>query len=281
MYNKILNRKEYLRTKIKNKEAILVTKKVAVITGSGQGIGKALAERLASEGFAIVLSDVNEQTLSETENEFKSKGFSVSSFVGDVTKLEDQNGLVQHAVDTFGSLDVFINNAGVEGQVAPLIKVDPKQVDFTLNVNIKGVIFGIQAAANQMIKQGTGGKIINACSIAGHEGFEMLGVYSATKFAVKGLTHTAAKELAQHKITVNSYCPGIVGTSMWERLDEKMMEHMGTKKGEAFAKFSEGIALGRSQTPEDVADLVSFLASPNSDYITGQNILTDGGMVFR
>lgn len=258
-----------------------MTKKVAVITGSGQGIGKALAERLASEGFAIVLSDVNEQTLSETENEFKSKGFSVSSFVGDVTKLEDQNGLVQHAVDTFGSLDVFINNAGVEGQVAPLIKVDPKQVDFTLNVNIKGVIFGIQAAANQMIKQGTGGKIINACSIAGHEGFEMLGVYSATKFAVKGLTHTAAKELAQHKITVNSYCPGIVGTSMWERLDEKMMEHMGTKKGEAFAKFSEGIALGRSQTPEDVADLVSFLASPNSDYITGQNILTDGGMVFR
>lgn len=256
-------------------------KKVAVITGSGQGIGKELADRLASEGFAIVLSDINQETLTKTEDEFKTQGYDVTTYVGDVTKPEDQAGLVQHAVDTFGSVDVFINNAGVEGQVAPITHVDPKQVDFTLNVNIKGVLYGIQAAANQMIKQGNGGKIINACSIAGHEGFEMLGVYSATKFAVKGLTHTAAKELAKHKITVNSYCPGIVGTSMWERLDEKMMEHLGTKKGEAFAQFTEGIALGRSQTPEDVADLVSFLASEKSNYITGQNILTDGGMVYR
>ncbi|WP_179152010.1 acetoin reductase [Oceanobacillus senegalensis] len=263
------------------REEFILSKKVAVITGSGQGIGKALAERLANEGFSIVLSDINEETLSGTEKEFKNNGHDVTSFVGNVAKPEDQASLVQHAVDTFGSVDVFINNAGVEGQVAPLTEVDPKPIDLTLDVNIKGVIYGIQAAGNQMKKQGSGGKIINACSIAGHEGFEMLGVYSATKFAVKGLTHTAAKELAPHKITVNSYCPGIVGTSMWERLDEKMMEHMGTKKGEAFAKFSEGIALGRSQTPEDVADLVSFLASPNSDYITGQNILTDGGMVFR
>ncbi|ALC91438.1 diacetyl reductase [Bacillus sp. FJAT-18017] len=258
-----------------------MAQKTAVITGSGQGIGKALAERLASEDFAIVLSDLNEKTVTETAAELKDKGFNVTSFVGNVTNLEDQKALVQHAVDTFGSVDVFINNACVEGQVAPLTKVEPKSVDFALDVNVKGVIYGIQAAANQMIKQGTGGKIINACSIAGQEGFEMLGVYSATKFAVKGLTQTAAKELAQHKITVNSYCPGIVGTSMWERLDEKMMEHMGTKKGEAFEKFTQGIALGRAQTPEDVANLVSFLASSNSDYITGQNILTDGGMVFN
>ncbi len=255
--------------------------KVAVITGSAQGIGKGLAERLAKDGFAIVFSDLNEEVLEETEKEFKDKGVNVTSFVGNVTKPEDQEGLVKHAVDTFGIVDVFINNAGVEGQVAPLTAVDPKAVDFTLDVNVKGVIYGIKAAANQMKKQGTGGKIINACSIAGQEGFEMLGIYSATKFAVKGLTQTAAKELAPFKITVNSYCPGIVGTGMWERLDEKMMEHMGTKKGEAFAKFSQGIALGRPQTPEDVANLVSFLASSDSDYITGQNILTDGGMVFN
>lgn len=190
-----------------------------------------------------------------------------ASVVGDVTKPEDQENLVKHAVDTFGSVDVFINNAGVEGQVGPLIEPDPKQVDLVLEVNVKGVVYGIAAAAKHMIKQGKGGKIINACSIAGQEGFEMLGVYSASKFAVKGLTQTAAKELAQHKITVNAYCPGIVGTSMWERLDEKMMEHLGTKKGEAFAKFSEGIALGRSQTPEDVANLISFLASEDSNYI--------------
>ena len=109
----------------------------------------------------------------------------------------------------------------------------------------------------------------------------MLAPYSASKFAVKGLTHVAAKELPKFKITVNSYCPGIVGTSMWERLDEEMMKFLGTKKGEAFQKYAEGIALGRTQTPVDVANLVSFLASPDSDYITGQNILTDGGMVFN
>ncbi|WP_313893945.1 acetoin reductase [Psychrobacillus sp.] len=255
--------------------------KVAVITGSAQGIGKGIAVQLAKDGFAIVLSDLNEEVLKATEQEFKDQGVNVTSFVGNVTKPEDQEGLVQHAVITFGNLDVFINNAGVEGQVAPLTAVDPKAVDFTLDVNIKGVIYGIQAAANQMKKQGTGGKIINACSIAGQQGFEMLGVYSATKFAVKGLTQTAAKELAPFKINVNSYCPGIVGTGMWERLDEKMMEHMGTKKGEAFEKFTQGIALGRPQTTEDVAHLVSFLASSKADYITGQNILTDGGMIYN
>jgi len=255
--------------------------KVAVITGSGQGIGKELAKRLANDGFSIVLSDINEETLNEAEKEFKNNGFEVTSFVGDVSKLDDQNALVKHAVDIFGSLDVFINNAGIEGEVAPITEITPKAVDLIMDINVKGVMYGIQAAANQMIQQGTGGKIINACSIAGQEGFEMLSSYSATKFAVKGLTHASAKELAKHKITVNSYCPGIVGTSMWERLDEKMMKYMGTKKGEAFEKFAEGIALGRTQTPEDVANLVSFLASPNSDYITGQNILTDGGMVFN
>ncbi|GIP21383.1 acetoin reductase [Paenibacillus sp. J22TS3] len=255
--------------------------KVAVITGSGQGIGKGLAERLANDGFAIVLSDINEATLSETVKEFEEKGVNVTSMVGNVAKLEDQVALVQKAVDTFGSVDVFINNAGIEGQIAPLTETDPKAVDRVFDINVKGVIYGIQAAANQMKKQGTGGKIINACSIAGQEGFALLGPYSATKFAVKGLTQVAAKELARDKITVNSYCPGIVGTAMWERLDEGMMKYLGTKKGEALAKYAEGIALGRTQTPEDVANLVSFLASSQSDYITGQNILSDGGMVFN
>ncbi|MFD1706340.1 acetoin reductase [Siminovitchia sediminis] len=259
----------------------MANKKVAVITGSAQGIGKELASRLASDGFRIVLSDVNESLLQETANEFENKGIEVTYFVGDVTKPEDQQGLVQQAVDTFGSVDVFINNAGVEGQVGPITDVDPKSVDLVMDINVKGVLYGIQAAAKQMIKQGTGGKIINACSIAGQEGFEMLAPYAASKFAVKGLTQTAAKELARHKINVNAYCPGIVGTGMWERLDEKFREHLGTKKGEAFEKFSEGIALGRSQTPEDVANLVSFLASEDSNYITGQSILTDGGMVYR
>lgn len=255
--------------------------KVAVITGSGQGIGKALANRLASDGFSIVLSDINKEKLKEAEKEFKDKGFKVTSFIGNVSKLEDQKSLVKHAVDTFGSVDVFVNNAGIEGPVAPITEIKPETIDPVFDINIKGVLYGIQAAANQMIKQKTGGKIINACSIAGQQGFEMLSPYTASKFAVKGITQSAAKELAEHKITVNSYCPGIVGTTMWERIDEAMSKFTGVKKGETFHKYVEGIALGRPQKPEDVANLVSFLASSNADYITGQNILTDGGMVFN
>ena len=127
--------------------------KVAVITGSAQGIGKGIAERLAKDGFKVVLSDINETLLQETEKEFNDKGIEVASFVGNVTKQEDQKALVQYAVDTFGSVDVFINNAGVEGEVGPLTHANTKSVDFVLDVNIKGVIYGIQAAANQMKKQ--------------------------------------------------------------------------------------------------------------------------------
>lgn len=140
----------------------------------------------------------------------------------------------------------------------------------------------MQAASAQIRKQKGGiGKIINACSIAGYESHEMLGIYCATKHVVRSLTQTAAKEYAKYKITVNAYCPGVAGTSMWDRIDAAMGKYMGTKPGEAFQKFSEGILMGRTQEPEDVANLVSFLASTDSDYITGQAIITDGGMVFR
>lgn len=256
-------------------------KKVAVITGGAQGLGKGIAERLAKDGFQLAISDMDEDTLNETVEEFKNNDIEASSYAGDVTKYEDQEALVKHAVDTFGQVDVFINNAGIEGEVGPIIDVEPDSIDQVLDVNIKGVIYGIQAAAKQMKEQGNGGKIINASSIAGREGFELLSPYTASKFAVVGLTQAAAKELAPDKITVNAYCPGIAGTGMWDRLDEAMMEHLGTERGEAFEQYAEDIALGRTQEPEDVANLVSFLASEDSDYITGQSIITDGGMVFR
>jgi len=256
-------------------------KKVAVITGSSQGIGKTIAERLANDGFSIVLNGYsNVELLKETEKELKDKDVEVTSFVGNVARIEDQYALVQHAVDTFGSVDVFINNAGIEGEVDPITEVEPKDLDRILDINVKGVLYGIQAAGKQMIQQGTGGKIINASSGTGFQASPMVGPYNTTKFAVRGLTQSAAQDLAPHQITVNAYCPGVVGTGMWERIDEKMMKHMGTKKGEAFDQMSNSNALGRQQTPEDVAKLVSFLASSDSDNITGQSIITDGGMVY-
>ncbi|MBL6008909.1 acetoin reductase [Bacillus halotolerans] len=255
--------------------------KVAIVTGSAGGLGRGIAERLCKDGFSVVLHDINEELLHATVSDFKEKGYHVIGVKGDVSKRDDQFNLVKAAADTFGRLDVFVNNAGIEA-VSPFLEITEEQLNQLFKVNVNGVVFGTQAAADLFIKQETKGKIINACSIAGHESFEMLGTYSATKHAVKSFTHSAAKELAKYQITVNAYCPGVAKTKMWDRIDEEMVKHSDDlKPGEAFEKFSSDIALKRYQTPEDVANLVSFLASDDSDYITGQAILTDGGLVYR
>jgi meso-butanediol dehydrogenase/(S,S)-butanediol dehydrogenase/diacetyl reductase len=257
------------------------TRRVAVVTGGAAGLGKGIARRLAGDGMAVVISDLAEDKLAATQQEFERDGHSIAIFRGDVSRREDQQALVAKAVEAFGRLDVFVNNAGIE-QVKPLDEVVPEDLEKIFAINVHGVLYGMQAAAAQMRTQDDGiGKIINACSIAGHESYEMLGMYCATKHVVRSLTQTAAKEYARDGITVNAYCPGVAGTAMWDRIDEAMGRYMGTKPGEAFEKFSSGILLGRTQEPEDVANLVSFLASTDSDYITGQAIMTDGGMVFR
>ncbi|AQP53016.1 acetoin reductase [Vagococcus penaei] len=257
-------------------------KKVAVVTGSAGGLGKGIAERLARDGFSIVLHDINSQKLAETVEEFKTNGFETIGVTGDVSKKVDQESLITQAVETFGRLDVLVNNAGVDA-VTPLLDITEKELQTIFNINVNGTVFGTQAAATQFIKQGEKGKIINACSIAGHESYDMLGTYCASKHAVRSFTHTAAKELAKHQITVNAYCPGIAKTEMWDRIDAAMVQHSQgrLKPGESFEQFTAGIALQRYQVPEDVANLVSFLASDEADYITGQAILTDGGLVYR
>lgn len=164
---------------------------------------------------------------------------------------------------------MIVNNAGI-ACVNPIADVLPEEVDRIFKINIEGVLWGIRAAATKFKARKQKGKIINASSIAGHDGFAMLGVYSATKFAVRALTRAAAKEYASAGITVNAYCPGIVGTDMWVEIDERFSEVTGTPKGETYKKYVDGIALGRAQTPEDVAALVAFLASDDSDYITGR-----------
>ncbi|MGY4691169.1 acetoin reductase [Salibacterium sp. K-3] len=255
--------------------------KTAVVTGSAGGLGKGIARRLGKDGFNIVLNDINQDTLDDALEEFKQDGIPVTAMAGDVSKRNDQFSLAAKAVEEFGQLDVFVNNAGID-VVSPFMEIDEDQLNKAFSVNVHGVVFGTQAAAAQYRKQGTKGKVINACSIAGHESYEMLGTYSATKHAVRSFTQTAAKELASDKIRVNAYCPGVAGTSMWDRIDEEMVKYDDNlERGDKFKEFTDGILLGRSQEPEDVANLVSFLASDESDYITGQSIITDGGIVFR
>jgi meso-butanediol dehydrogenase/(S,S)-butanediol dehydrogenase/diacetyl reductase len=254
--------------------------KVALVTGAGQGIGRGIALRLAKDGASVALVDVKADKIGAVQKEIEALGSKATTFVADVSKRDQVYAAVDHTEKELGGFDVIVNNAGI-AQVKPLSDVLPEDLDRIFRINVDGVLWGIQAAAAKFKARGSKGKVINASSIAGHDGFAMLGVYSATKFAVRALTQAAAKEYASAGITVNAYCPGIVGTDMWVEIDERFSEITGTPKGETYKKYVEGIALGRAQTPDDVAALVAFLASDDSDYITGQAILTDGGIVYR
>jgi len=249
---------------------------VALVTGGARGIGRGIALRLAADGHDVTVAD-----LPSMREELDAVAGEVSGLALDVDVSDpgQVDAMVAATVDRFERLDVMVANAGI-AQVAPLLDVTPEDFDRLMAVNLRGVFLCYTAAARQMIAQGGGGKIIGAASIAAHKGFGMLGHYSASKFAVRGLTQAAAQEWAEHGITVNAYCPGIVGTKMWELIDEKLAERMGLQKGEAIAQFSELITLGRVQTPDDVAQFVSYLASTDSDYMTGQSVMIDGGVIF-
>jgi meso-butanediol dehydrogenase/(S,S)-butanediol dehydrogenase/diacetyl reductase len=253
---------------------------VALVTGAGQGIGRAIALRLARDGGHIALVDVNDEKTRAVAKEVEALGRKATTYKAVVTKRDEVYAAIDHAEDELGGFDVMINNAGI-AQVQPLAEVTPEEVDRIFKVNVQGVLWGIQAAAKKFKQRGHKGKIISASSIAGHDGFAMLGIYSATKFAVRALTQAAAKEYASDGITVNAYCPGIVGTDMWVEIDQRFAQLTGAAVGETFKKYVDGIALGRVQTPEDVAAFVSFLAGPDSDYMTGQAPLIDGGLVYR
>lgn len=254
--------------------------KVALVTGGAQGIGLGIARRLASDGADIALVDVKDDKLAAAAREIEALGRRVTTFVADVSDRDQVHAAVDHAEHELGGFDVMVNNAGI-AQVNPILDVTPEEVDRIIRINIEGVLWGIQAAAKKFRARNQRGKIINASSIAGHEGFAMLGVYSATKFAVRALTQAAARELAASGINVNAYCPGVVGTDMWDEIDARFASLTGAAKGETYDKYVGGIALGRAETPDDVAALVSYLAGPDSDYMTGQAVMIDGGMIYR
>ncbi|MBT1192687.1 acetoin reductase [Rhodococcoides kroppenstedtii] len=253
---------------------------VALVTGAGRGIGRAIALRLARDGADVAVLDVHADTLDAVADEVRDLGrraVTVTADVGDRGQVADA---VDRTVAELGGLDIMVNNAGI-ALVGPLSEMTEEQVARIWRVNVDGVLWGIQAAAASFLARGVRGRIVNASSIAGHDGFEMLGVYSATKFAVRGLTQAAAKEYASAGITVNAYCPGVVGTDMWVEIDQRFADLTGAPKGATYEKFVGGIALGRAETPEDVAGYVSFLAGPDAAYMTGQSGLIDGGLVYR
>lgn len=256
-----------------------MTEKVAFITGAAQGIGKAIAKRLSADGFVVAVADFNLEGAEQTVQEINQKGQAIAVKV-DVSKREQMMAAVEETLQKLGDLNVLINNAGL-GPTTPIETITPKQFEHVYAVNVGSVYWGIQAAVKAFKAQGHGGKIINASSQAGHVGNPNLALYSGTKFAIRGITQTAARDLAKDNITVNAYCPGIVKTPMMMDIAHQVAQENGKDDAWGMAQYSKDITLGRLSEPEDVAACVSYLAGPDSDYMTGQALLIDGGMVFN
>ena len=252
----------------------------ALVTGAARGIGRAIAERLVADGLGVSVADLtsSKAEVDAVVTALSGRGAALGVAM-DVADAESVEAAIAAHVAHFGGLDVMVANAGI-AITAPLLETTGEQWQLTMDVNAKGVLHCYQAAARQMIAQGRGGRLIAAASVAAHRGGKWQGAYSASKFAVRGLSQSVAQELAPYQITVNVYSPGVVHTPMWEGIDLEMTRRRGTELGSEMAGMVAGIPLGRLETPEDVAGVVSFLASPDAAYITGQSIVVDGGMWF-
>ncbi|MBI3104954.1 MAG: glucose 1-dehydrogenase [Candidatus Rokubacteria bacterium] len=257
-----------------------VTGRTVLITGAARGIGAACARRLAAEGARLVLADVDGAGAEKLAGELGQVAIKA-----DVTRDEDIEGMVEEPYRLWGRLDVLFNNAGVI-RLQPMLEVTREEWDRVMDVNLRAVFFVLQAAARRMQNQDLipgaelRGKLIQTASIASYRGGNhLMTPYSASKAGVVSLTRSAAQALAPQRITSNCVCPGAVETAMWEQLDREWGALEGLGQGEAWKRRISGIPLGRPERPEDVASVVAFLAGPDSDYMTGQALNVDGGLV--
>ncbi len=240
--------------------------KAAVITGSGRGIGKAIALKLAQQKMNVVICDIDDESITETVKEVEQLGVTAIGVKVDVTNTDQVTHLFDEATKIFGRVDVLVNNAGITRDNL-LIRMNEQEWDTVMAVNLKGCFNCLKAAAKIMMKQRSG-KIVNIASVVGVMGNVGQANYAASKGGVISLTKSAAKELAARNITVNAVAPGYIETEMTKNLSANVKE--------AFVNL---IPLRRAGQPEDVANVVSFLISSAADYITGQVIHIDGGMV--
>jgi len=255
--------------------------KVAIVSGAGGKIGRAIVLALAKEGANIVVCDVAYEQALETAEAAKAFGGVVLAVKVDVTKSDEVNRMVERTLEDFGRIDVLVNNAGII-KVSKVVDMKEEDWDLVFAVNVKGTFLCSKAVAPQMMKQRSG-KIINVSSGAGRQGRGIgMAHYSASKFAVIGFTQCLALELSPYNVNVNAVCPGIVDTPMWRtHLAPAFAKLWGVTVEEAFQRsVKERIPLGRPQTPEDIGNLIVFLASNEAENITGQSINVDGGQHF-
>lgn len=240
--------------------------KTALITGSARGIGKAIAERLASQGARIIISDVMMDAAEKTVQEFKDKGYEAFAIKADVSNSDDVKALIKEAVAKYQTLDIVVNNAGITRDTL-MIRMSEDDWDKVLDINLKGAFLITRASAKIMMKQRFG-KIVNISSVVGQMGNAGQSNYSASKAGLIGLTKSAARELAARGITVNAIAPGFIESEMTDKLPEEVRN-----------EFMKATALKRFGKPEDIAAAVAFLVSDDASYITGQILAVNGGLL--
>ena len=258
----------------------LVEGKAIIVTGSGRGIGEGIARDLAAEGARVAVADIDHAAAERVAAAIRKDGGEAVALQVNVTDRASVKAMIQAAVRAFGSgrLDVMFNNAGISkaGQFLEATEEDWARI---MGINGLGVLIGMQEAAKQMIAQGGGGKIINTASIAGKVGEQIATIYCASKACVISLTQAGAEALGKYNITVNSFSPGFVKTQLWDGLDKDLIRAGYRDEPNAVDHLAKTKAiLGRVSTPDDLVGATTFLASSRSDYITGQNLMVDGGV---
>ncbi|MCB4771946.1 glucose 1-dehydrogenase [Ancylobacter sp. Lp-2] len=254
--------------------------KSIVITGAAGGIGAAIAQALAADGARITVADLSQAAAEAVAGKINAAGGKAIAVAVDVRERAQVRGMLDRAVEAFGRLDVIFNNAGV-AQTKPFLDITEADWRFVTDVNALGVLIGMQEAIKTFRGQGGGGKIVNTASIAGKQGYEPLAHYCASKFGVVAMTQAAARAFGKEGITANTFCPGVVATPMWDTIDKGFRDNgLTQKQNEAFDTFAAGAVLGRASQPGDLVGVARYLASSDSDFMTGQSLMVDGGMVF-
>jgi len=247
--------------------------KVAIVTGGARGIGAAIARRYAAEGARVVVADRRSDEAEALAGELGRGAIAVPF---EATNRASIEALVARTSAEAGGIDILVNNAALF-DLAPILEITEESYDAVFSVNVRGLLFTLQAVARQMVEQGRGGKIINMASQAGRRGESLVAVYCASKAAVISLTQSAGLDLIRHRINVNGIAPGVVDTPMWDRVDALFAKYENRAVGEKKRLVGEAVPYGRMGVPDDLAGAALFLASADADYIVAQTLNVDGG----
>jgi len=253
-------------------ESKVLNDKVAVVTGAARGIGKAIARRYVSEGALVAIADVDAVAAEKTAADMDGRAV---AFACDVSDTASARAMVEEACVRFGKIDILVNNAGIF-DMQPILEITEAEYDRVFDINVKGLLFTLQAAAKEMVDRGVKGKIINIASQAGRRGEPLVAVYCASKAAVISITQSAGLSLIKHGINVNGISPGVVDTS-WDNVDALFAKYENRPLGEKKRLAGEAVPFGRMGHAEDLVGASVFLASRDADYVVAQTLNVDGG----